>query len=397
MASQRYFAVITGPTPAIARNPMAGIAAKSWAIGCPAPSRCRRVTRQVVNLALQGGGAHGAFTWGALDRLLEEDDIEIEGITATSAGAMNAAALKHGWVLGGNAGAREWLDTFWLRLSGLDGVFGEAIMDWLRHVSPSPAFTARMLEASPAVLATDAMTRVFSPYQFNPTNYHPLRGIVEEMLQTPAVSSAKGPKLFINATNVRDGKPRIFRGDEVTADAILASACLPTLYQAIEIDDHRTGRREAYWDGGYTGNPALYPLFYRTRTPDIVIVHINPLYRAELPKTSSEIMSRLNEVSFNASLLRELRNIEFVNRLIDRGVIAKDAMKRNYVHSVSDDKLMNMLGMVTKMTINRALLLQLKDAGRAAMSKFLTEQRQHVGKRSSVDLKAMVSSEGAMV
>ena len=187
------------------------------------------------------------------------------------------------------------------------------------------------------------------------------------MLDTDAVCSAKGPKLFINATNVRDGKPRIFQGDEITADAILASACLPTLYQAIEIDDPKTGRREAYWDGGYTGNPALYPLFYRTRTPDILIVHINPLYREELPKTSSEIVSRINEISFNASLLRELRNIEFVNRLLDRGVIAEGAMKRNNVHSVSDDKLMNQLGMVTKMTISRTLLLQLKDAGRAAM------------------------------
>ena len=357
----------------------------------------KRAGKTVINLALQGGGAHGAFTWGALDRLLEADDIEIEGISATSAGAMNAAALKHGWVLGGNAGAREWLDTFWLRVSGLDGVFGEAMMDWLRAVSPSPAFTARILEANPSVLAAEAMTRIFSPYQFNPANYHPLRGIVEEMLQGDAVCSAKGPKLFINATNVRDGKPRIFQGDEITADAILASACLPTLYQAIEIDDPKTGRREAYWDGGYTGNPALYPLFYRTKTPDILIVHINPLHREELPRTSSEIVSRLNEISFNASLLRELRNIEFVNRLIDRGVIAEGVMKRNNVHAVSDDVLMNQLGMVTKMTINRALLLQLKDAGRAAMDTFLAERRQDIGVRSSVDLRAVVRSEGAMV
>jgi NTE family protein len=352
---------------------------------------------QVINLALQGGGAHGAFTWGTLDRLLEEEDIEIEGITATSAGAMNAAALKAGWVAGGREGARAWLDTFWTRISGLDGPFGEAVMDWLRMVSPTPAFTARMLEYSPAVLTADAVTRVLSPYQFNPTNFHPLRRLVEEMLDTPATESAKGPKLFINATNVRDGKPRIFQGDEITADAILASACLPTLYQAIEIDDPRTGRREAYWDGGYTGNPALYPLHYRTKTPDILIVHINPLYREELPKTSSEIMSRLNEVSFNASLLRELRNIEFVNRLLDTGVIAEGAMKRNNVHSVHDDTLMNQLGMVTKMTINRALLLQLKAAGRAAMDRFLAEDRRHVGKRSSVDLRAIVTSAGAAV
>ena len=275
-----------------------------------------------INLALQGGGAHGAFTWGALDRLLEEGDIEIDGITATSAGAMNAAAVKRGWVMAGRDGAREWLERFWLKLTGLDGPCSEAVIDWLRTVSPTPALTARLLEYSPAVVTADAITRVLSPYQFNPTNYHPLRAVVEEMLDADGFGSTKGPKLFINATNVRDGKPRVFVGREITADAILASACLPTLYQAIEIDDPKTGRREAYWDGGYTGNPALYPLFYRTKAADIVIVHINPLYRDELPRTSSEIATRINEISFNASLLRELRNIDFVNRLIDRGVIA---------------------------------------------------------------------------
>jgi NTE family protein len=349
---------------------------------------------QAINLALQGGGAHGAFTWGALDRLLEDDDIEIEGISATSAGAMNAAALKHGWALGGRVGARAWLDTFWLRLGGLDGPFGEAITDWLRMVSPAPALAARMLAFSPGVVAADAVTRVFSPYQFNPANYHPLRGIVEEMLDPATFGSAEGPRLFINATNVRDGKARIFHGDEITADAILASACLPTLFQAIEIDDPRTGRREAYWDGGYTGNPALYPLHAHTRASDLVIVHINPLYREELPTTASEITSRINEISFNDSLLDELRSINFVNRLIDQGTIAEGVMKRNNVHSVSDDRLMNQLGIVTKMTISRTLLLQLKDAGRAAMARFLTEERQNLGKCSSVNLRAMVSARG---
>lgn len=350
-----------------------------------------------INLALQGGGAHGAFTWGVLDRLLEDASIEIDGITATSAGAMNAAALKRGWVLGGREGAREWLESFWLRISGLDGPMGEAVIEWLRMVSPSPALTARMLELSPALATAEAITRVFSPYQFNPANFHPLRAIVEEMLDADTVRSLKGPKLFINATNVRDGKPRIFHGAEITADAILASACLPSLYQAIEIDDPKTGRREAYWDGGYTGNPALYPLFYRTRATDIVIVHINPLYREELPRTASEIATRINEVSFNASLLRELRNIEFVNRLIDRGIISRESMRYNHVHSVSDDSLMNMLGIVTKMTISRPLLLQLRDAGRQSMEAFLAEHRGKIGQRSSVDLKAVVSSAGSIV
>jgi NTE family protein len=350
-----------------------------------------------INVALQGGGAHGAFTWGVLDRLLEEGDIEIEGITATSAGAMNAAAVKRGWVMAGRDGAREWLERFWLKLTGLDGPCSEAVIDWLRAVSPSPALTARLLEYSPAVVTADAITRVLSPYQFNPANYHPLRAVVEEMLDCDGFGSSRGPKLFINATNVRDGKPRVFVGKEITADAILASACLPTLYQAIVIDDPKTGRHEAYWDGGYTGNPALYPLHYRTQASDIVIVHINPLYREELPHSSSEIMTRINEISFNASLLRELRNIEFVNRLIDRGVIAPDAMKYNHVHSVSDDRLMNQLGIVTKMTISRTLLLQLKDAGRAAMEAFLATDRDKIGRRSSVDLRAIFTSAGSTV
>ena len=350
-----------------------------------------------INLALQGGGAHGAFTWGALDRLLEEGDIEIDGITATSAGAMNAAAVKRGWVMAGRDGAREWLERFWLKLTGLDGPCSEAVIDWLRTVSPTPALTARLLEYSPAVVTADAITRVLSPYQFNPTNYHPLRAVVEEMLDADGFGSTKGPKLFINATNVRDGKPRVFVGREITADAILASACLPTLYQAIEIDDPKTGRREAYWDGGYTGNPALYPLFYRTKAADIVIVHINPLYRDELPRTASEIATRINEISFNASLLRELRNIDFVNRLIDRGVIAAETMRYNHVHSVSDDTLMNMLGIVTKMTISRTLLLQLKDAGRAAMEAFLAKHRDKLGRRSSLDLRAVFTSAGSTV
>ena len=353
--------------------------------------------KRVVNLALQGGGAHGAFTWGALDRLLEEEEIEIEGISATSAGAMNAAALKHGWMTGGNVGARDALERFWLKLSGLDGFLSESVMEWLRAVAPAPSVISRALELSPATIGAEAITRMLSPYQFNPANYHPLRGIVDDMLDYDNVCATDGPKLFVTATNVRTGKPRVFRGKEITTDAILASACLPTLYQAIEIDDHRTGRREAYWDGGYMGNPALYPLFYRTECSDIVIVHINPIHREELPHSAQEILNRINEISFNASLLRELRNVDFVNRLIDRGVIAEGAMKRNHIHSVSDDALMTQLGIASKMTPNRALLLQLKDAGRAAMDGFLAVNLQNIGQRSSVDLRGMFTSEGATV
>ena len=355
------------------------------------------MTRKVINLALQGGGAHGAFTWGALDRLLEDDGIAIEGISATSAGAMNAAALKHGWIIGGNDGARAQLEKLWLEIAGLDGVMPEAMMAWLRAVSPAPAVTARALEASPGVLAGEFVTRMLSPYQFNPLNWNPLRSIVEDLLDYDHVCAAHGPKLFIAATNVRSGKVRIFHGREITPDAIIASTSLPTLYQAVEIDDPATGKREAYWDGGYMGNPAIFPLHRGTKCSDIIIVHINPLHREELPKTSTEILNRVNEISFNTALLHELRSIDFVNRLIDTGVIAEGAMKRNRVHSVSDDGLMTQLGTATKATPNRALILQLKDAGRAAMDRFLGRHRKDLGDHSSLDLRAALSSPGGEV
>ncbi|MBP7000890.1 patatin-like phospholipase family protein [Amaricoccus sp.] len=350
-----------------------------------------RQGRKVVNLALQGGGAHGAFTWGALDRLLEEEQVEIEGITATSAGAMNAAALKSGYVAGGRDGARACLDKFWLKVAGLDGFLPEGVLDWLRAVAPSPAVTARILELSPAALAADAVTRVLSPYQFNPTNYHPMRSIVTGMMNYDAIARDAWPKLFICATNVRSGKIKVFSGPEIGPDAILASACLPTLYQAIQIPDPATGVVEAYWDGGYMGNPALFPLFYNTGTNDVVIVHINPIRRDELPDTATEILNRINEISFNASLLQELRVIEFVHRLIEAGKVDPTAMKDVRIHSVSDDALMRQLGVATKLTPNRGLLLQLKEAGRAAMDNFLREHWAAIGVESSVNLRAVFS------
>jgi NTE family protein len=346
--------------------------------------------KKVVNLALQGGGAHGAFTWGALDRLLEDEGIEIEGITGTSAGAMNAAALKSGYVAGGRAGAQASLDRFWLRVAGLDGGIPEPLLDWLRAVSPSPAVTARALEASPAALATEALTRVLSPYQFNPLNYHPMRAVVTEMLQFEHVCAKTWPKLFVCATNVRTGKPKVFSGDDITPDAILASACLPTLYQAIEIEDSETGALEAYWDGGYSGNPALYPLFYGTEALDVMIVHINPIRRDELPRTSTEIMNRINEISFNSALLRELRSIAFVHRLIAQGAVSPNAMKDVRVHSIADDALMRQLGVASKVTPNKGLLLQLKAAGRAAMDRFLTDHRDRIGVEGTLDLQAAI-------
>lgn len=345
--------------------------------------------KKVVNLALQGGGAHGAFTWGALDRLLDEERIVVEGISATSAGAMNAAALKHGWLNGGAEGAKASMRRFWYGIAGIDGEISDSMLAWLRAISPSPAFIARALEASPAVLAAEAVTRAFSPYQLNPLNFHPLREVTEELLDYELVCACDDPQLFVTATNVRTGKPRVFRGKDITPDALLASACLPTLFQAVEIFDPMTGKIEAYWDGGYMGNPALWPLFYHTEAADILIVHINPIEREEIPRSAQEILNRINEISFNASLLRELRAVDLVNRLIDDGVIAEGRMKRNRIHSIRDDALMSQLGIATKLTPSRALLWQLHEAGHAAMDSFLREHWNDIGASSSVDIRGM--------
>lgn len=356
----------------------------------------RRSNTKRINLALQGGGAHGAFTWGALNRLLDEERIEIDGITATSAGAMNAAALKAGWISGGREGAKKSLQDFWLGVAGLDPSLGQYAAEWLRLIAPTPAVLSRVLEMSPMVLGIEGLTRVLSPYQLNPTGFHPLRSVVDEMMAIGDVCRAEGPQLFIAATNVRSGKVRVFAGDDVTTDAILASACLPTLFQAIEIDDPLTGKREAYWDGGYMGNPALFPLFYRSECRDILIIHINPIVREELPRTSNEILNRINEISFNGSLLRELRTVDLVNRLIEQGIIPKNMMTENRIHSIQDDDLMVQLGVASKSTPMKALMVQLHDAGVKAMSVFLKNHFDDIGERPTVDLRDMFGTHGGL-
>lgn len=338
-----------------------------------------------INLALQGGGAHGAFTWGALDRLLEEETIEIAAISGTSAGAMNAAALKAGLVTGGRAGARENLDWLWSRMGA---VTDDTLSDWLRLFSPAVPALAAGLKYSPAYAALDATTRMFSPYAFGPMLQNPLARIVSEF-HYDDVCGEPGPALFIGATNVRSGKVRVFAGDEITPEAILASACLPTLFQAVEIDEPATGRREAYWDGGYTGNPPLFPLFAPDLPDDILIVNINPLERDGLPKDSPSIQNRINEISFNASLLRELRAIAFVKRLLADGSLERGTMKDVLVHMVSDDALMNDLNVATKTLPTPVILARLKAAGRDAMGGFLARHHAELGRCATADLAAM--------
>ena len=334
-----------------------------------------------INLALQGGGAHGAFTWGVADRLLQEDSIKIAGMSGTSAGALNGAAIKAGLIENGKAGARENLKWLWSQVAGVDDV---RMTDWMSWMLPSPGTVSKAIENSVPYAVADAWSRVFSPYTYGPFYQNPLRKIAETF-RYDAVCAASNPKFFVSATAVRTGKIRVFSGAKINADVLLASACLPTMFQAVEIDG------EDYWDGGYTGNPALFPLFAPDLPSDIVIVNINPLERKETPREARDILNRINEISFNSSLMRELRAINFVQRLIKDGTIPEGAMKRINVHMISDDALMTELSVASKLVPTPTTLNALFDAGQAAAETFLKDHGALIGKRSSLDLPELYS------
>tara|TARA_B100001179_G_scaffold223706_1_gene201554 strand:- start:597 stop:1682 length:1086 start_codon:yes stop_codon:yes gene_type:complete len=356
---------------------------------CGANRRARdrigeRMTRR-INLALQGGGAHGAFTWGVLDRLLEEDGIEIAAISGTSAGALNGAALKSGLVEGGRAGARARLDWLWGRMGAVNDL---RLTTWMSHMLPTPGMMSQMIETALPLTMADFASRMISPYMYGPAYRNPLEYVVRQ-LDFDGVCAAAGPALFVSATNVRTGKIRVFADDEINTQVILASACLPTIFQAVELTDPVTGVTEAYWDGGYTGNPALFPLFAPELPSDIMIVNINPLYREAVPVSAQDIQNRINEISFNTSLLRELRAIEFVQRLVDAGTIPQGAMKRVLTHMIADDDLMTQLSVATKLVPTPAVLFGLKARGRAAMEAFLAGHMDDLNERETVNLREM--------
>jgi NTE family protein len=340
-------------------------------------------TTKKINLALQGGGAHGAFTWGVLDRLLEEPDLEICGMSGTSAGALNGAALKAGMITGGREGAREALEWLWLQVAGVPDL---ASGDWMAPFGLK--VLSRQIEYSLLYAIGGAVTRTLSPYAYGPLYRNPLQQIVEKF-DYNKVCSETGPEFFVCATRVRNGKIRIFEGEEIGPDALMASACLPSLFQAVEMFDKSTGRTEAFWDGGYTGNPALFPLFGRGLPDDIVVININPLEREGIPTSAQDISNRINEISFNSSLLRELRAIEFVQRLIEEGTITSDRMSRVRIHKIADDALMAQLSAATKTVPNVTVIGRLKDAGRAVADAFLQTDVDNVGHSSSVNLREM--------
>ena len=336
-----------------------------------------------INLALQGGGAHGAFTWGVLEALLADEEIEICGISGTSAGALNGAALKAGWVADGRRGALANLAWLWENVAGVQDPRMNAWMaPW------GVAALSQALQYSWPVAMSDFLSNVSSPYAYGPFYRNPLTDIVRRF-DYDRVCSGVAPLLFICATRVRNGKIRVFSGDEIGPEAIMASACLPTLFQAVEMEDSETGRVEAFWDGGYTGNPALFPLYDRGLPDDVVIVNINPLERDDIPRTPKQIQNRINEISFNTSLLRELRAIDFVQRLIEEGAVSEKRMSRVRVHMIADDALMAKLSVATKLVPNPAVIGTLREAGQAAAQQFLSEHKEKIGQQSSVDLRAM--------
>ncbi len=336
---------------------------------------------KTLNLALQGGGAHGAYTWGALDRLMDEEDIALDSITATSAGAMNAAMLVTGLARGGRQGAKDLLREFWTRVT--EAAAGPRSPFAMFALPPDPTTLNAFYENSPAYKMSEWATRNFSPYQLNPMNLNPLRDLLADLVDFDVVcNSDDGPKLFVNATNVRRGRGRVFAGNEINTDVLLASACLPSIFQAVEIDG------EDYWDGGYMGNPAIYPLIYGAECRDVLIVHINPIIREETPRTAAEIANRINELSFNASLMREMRAVTFVQRLLDDGIIPEGKWKRLRIHSVRDDDTMRAFGVATKSTPDWAVLTKLHQAGHASMDDWLATHKDKIGVTDSVDIQA---------
>jgi NTE family protein len=339
--------------------------------------------KKSINLALQGGGAHGAFTWGALDRLLQEKRLVIDSISGTSAGAMNAAMLKTGIVDGDREGARKQLDLFWGEIKKRAAQNVNPIADWIALFSNDAAKIAAGIFSSPLYQMQDTLSRTMSPYDWNPLNINPLRDLLNELINWETVCKECDPHLYVSATNVRTGKIKVFDDDDLSVDIMLASACLPTLFQAVEIDG------EAYWDGGFMGNPALFPLIYNADSPDILIVHVNPIERPDVPQTANEIQNRINEISFNSSLLRELRAIDFVRRLIGDGRLGSGEMRDVLIHAVRDDATMAELNVASKISPEPEIFDHLKARGQEAADRFLTTHWGKIGSESSVDLRAM--------
>jgi len=329
---------------------------------------------KVVNLALQGGGSHGAFTWGVLDRLLDDERLTFDGITATSAGAVNAVVMVDGLAAGGREQAKAALRRYWQKVSELSarGIFNPSIVD-----KANPDFG---LEHSLGFMFIEPMTYFASPYQMNPFNFNPLKDLLAETINFDRVRQQTAVKLFVAATNVETAKVMIFAGKEIGVEHVLASTCLPLLMQAVEIDG------AYYWDGSYAGNPAIFPLVYECQTPDILVVHITPAERPGVPTTSPQIMNRMQEISFNTALIREMRTIAYLNRMVDDGQLGTG--KRLLVHLIEAEDEVRKFSWSSRLNADWNFLTHLHAMGRSRADEWLTANFGSIGVKSTVDLQA---------
>lgn len=338
-----------------------------------------------INLGLQGGGSHGAFTWGVLDVLLQDPGIDLEGISGTSAGAMNAVALAHGFAqcIGKSQSdpreaARESLANFWNGIVNM-GAIGQAQrapFDMLLGLAGG--------HHSVTSQWTSAMTRAFSgsmsPYQMNPLDLNPLKTFVERQVDFERLTLLKDIKVFVVATRVTTGKAEVFSGKRLTADAVMASACLPMMFQAVEIEgDH-------YWDGGYSGNPAIHPLIYKCESRDILLVQINPIKRDVLPTNAIDIMDRLNEITFNSALIAEMRAIDFVKRLLLEGKLDPAHYKDVLMHRIDGGEILEQMGATTKVSTEANLIRSLHELGQTHARRWLSEHRKDLGVCSTLNI-----------
>ncbi|MBL8517352.1 MAG: patatin-like phospholipase family protein [Betaproteobacteria bacterium] len=333
---------------------------------------------KVINLALQGGGAHGAFAWGVIDKFMEDGRIHVEGISGTSAGSMNAVVHAYGHLKGGKEGVREALHNFWLAISEAGSKYSPVKRNQFEQM-----FSGWNHDKSFASEIFKLVTHSFSPYQLNPMNFNPLRDVLEAEVDFEELERSQDTKLFLSTTNVRTGKVKVFHTPEITSDVVLASACLPYLFQAVEIDG------EYYWDGGFMGNPVLYPLFYYTDARDVVILHINPIERPGPPTMSNDIFNRINEITFNSSLIKELRSVYFVQKLLDEGWIKdehREKLKYVLIHSVRADTALSDLSVSSKFANEWSFLTMLRDRGRAYATEWLSRNFNDIGVRSTVNL-----------
>ena len=343
----------------------------------PEPPNQAGRSRVLIDLALQGGGSHGAFSWGVLDRLLEEPWLKIEGISGTAAGAMNAAVLASAWTRGGAEPARVALEAYWERVSRA------AAFSPLQR-SPLDRLMGRWtLDTSPAYVAFDLISRMFSPYDLNPLGFNPLRAILTESIDFDGLTQAP-MKLFVTATNVRTGRGRIFRNAQITPDVLLASACLPTMFQAISIDG------ELYWDGGYVGNPTITPLVRETDGHDTILVQINPQERTDTLRSAADILNRLNEVSFNSPLMKELRMIALLRQVADPGHGEGARWAGMRMHRIKSDRLA-VFGASSKLHAEWKFIAVLKEEGRRCADEFLSDHGNDLGRRSTADLDVLLA------